>query len=63
MKTEVSALLADIKEQVLYLQELGVENFAVDLPEIESSKFKNGKRFARKAGKIRSGGHFGDYEK
>ena len=39
MKTEVSALLADIKEQILYLQELGVENFAVHLPpEIESSK-------------------------
>lgn len=40
MKTDVSALLSDIKEQILYLQELGVENFAVDLPEIDDSKLK-----------------------
>ena len=38
--SEFSTLLADIKEQILYLQELGAENFAVDLPEIDSSKFK-----------------------
>ncbi|MDQ3713166.1 MAG: uracil-DNA glycosylase [Acidobacteriota bacterium] len=40
MQNEISALLADVKEQVLYLQELGVENFNVDLPEVQSSKFK-----------------------
>ena len=40
MQNEFSALLADIKEQILYLQELGIENFAVDLPEIDSSKTK-----------------------
>ena len=40
MQNEISTLLADIKEQVLYLQELGAENFSIDLPEIQSSKFK-----------------------
>jgi DNA polymerase len=40
MKDEFSNFLADVKEQILYLQELGVENFSVDLPEVESSKFK-----------------------
>ncbi len=40
MKTDVSILLSDIKEQILYLQELGVENLAIDLPEIDGSKFK-----------------------
>jgi uracil-DNA glycosylase len=40
VKNEVSELLSEIKEQILYLQELGAENFAVDLPEIDSSKFK-----------------------
>jgi DNA polymerase len=34
MRNEFSALLADIKEQILYLQELGTENLAIDLPEI-----------------------------
>ena len=34
MKSEISTLLADIKEQILYLQELGVENFSIQLPEI-----------------------------
>ena len=35
-------MLADVKEQILYLQELGVENFTVNLPEsvVQSSKFK-----------------------
>jgi DNA polymerase len=32
--------LADVKEQILYLQELGVESFEIDLPEIESFKFQ-----------------------
>ena len=42
MKSEIATLLADIKEQILYLQELGVENFAVDLPEslLQGSKSK-----------------------
>ncbi len=40
MKNEFSTLLADVKEQILYLQELGAENFSVNLPEIDSSKFK-----------------------
>lgn len=39
MNEEYSTLLAEVREQVLYLQELGAENFAVDLPEIDTSKF------------------------
>ena len=34
MNREFSTILADVKEQILYLQELGVENLSVDLPEI-----------------------------
>jgi len=34
VNSEFSDILADVKEQILYLQELGVENLAVDLPEI-----------------------------
>ncbi len=34
LQDEFSALLADVKKQVVYLQELGVENFEVDLPEV-----------------------------
>ena len=41
MRDEFSTLLADVKEQILYLQELGADNFAVDLPEISlNPKFK-----------------------
>jgi len=40
MNNEFSTLLADVKEQILYLRELGAENLAVDLPEIDDSKFK-----------------------
>ncbi len=40
MPNEFSTLIAELKEHVLYLQELGVENFSVDLPSIDSSKFK-----------------------
>lgn len=40
MKEEFSELLSDLKEQILYLQELGVENLDVDLPEI-SFKFQS----------------------
>lgn len=35
MNEEFFNLLADVREQILYLQELGAENFTVDLPEIE----------------------------
>jgi uracil-DNA glycosylase len=35
-----SELLIDVKEQILYLQELGVENLSVDLPEIANFKFQ-----------------------
>jgi len=37
MNQEFSEILADVKEQILYLQELGVENLSVDLPEITFS--------------------------
>jgi len=40
VKEEFSTLLADVREQILYLQELGVESFEIDLPEIESFKFQ-----------------------
>lgn len=40
MKDELSGLLSDLKEQILYLQELGVESFDVDLPE-SILKFQN----------------------
>jgi uracil-DNA glycosylase len=40
MPSELSELIADVKEQVLYLQELGVESLAVDLPESVSQKSK-----------------------
>lgn len=37
MKSEISKLLIDIKEQLLYLQELGAANLNVNLPEISIS--------------------------
>ena len=40
MNVEFSTFLSDIKEQILYLQELGAEDLAVDLPEFDTSKFK-----------------------
>ena len=40
MQKEFSEVLADVKEQILYLQELGVENLSVDLPEIPDFKFQ-----------------------
>jgi uracil-DNA glycosylase family 4 len=40
VNNEFSELMSDVKEQILYLQELGVENFAVDLPEINNSAFQ-----------------------
>jgi DNA polymerase len=41
MQNEFSTLLADVKEHILYLQELGVENFTVDLPEVNTSILKD----------------------
>jgi DNA polymerase len=40
MQSELSTLIAELREQVLYLQELGAGNFNVDLPAIDDSKFK-----------------------
>ncbi|MEO6590344.1 MAG: uracil-DNA glycosylase [Pyrinomonadaceae bacterium] len=40
-KNEFSNLITDLKEQILYLQELGVENFGIDLTEFDDSTFKN----------------------
>jgi uracil-DNA glycosylase len=41
MNNEFSTLLADLKEQILFMQELGVENLSVDLPsEISDFKFQ-----------------------
>ncbi len=40
MQKEFSELLADVKEQISYLQELGVENLSVELPEFDSSRFQ-----------------------
>jgi uracil-DNA glycosylase len=39
--SEFNELLADIKEQILYLQELGVENLAVELPAVQSPKIQS----------------------
>ncbi len=36
MKNELSDLISDIKEQVVYLRELGVESLSVDLPEFNA---------------------------
>ena len=41
MPSELSELIADVKEQVLYLQELGVESLAVDLREPVISNFRS----------------------
>lgn len=38
--TEIAELLTDVKEQIIYLRELGVEAFDVQIPEVPSSKFK-----------------------
>jgi DNA polymerase len=40
MNQEFSEILADVKEQILYLQELGVENLNVDLPEFDGSRLQ-----------------------
>ena len=41
MSNEFSTLISELREHILYLRELGVENFSVDLPEISvSPKFK-----------------------
>jgi uracil-DNA glycosylase family 4 len=40
LQNEYASLVGELKEQILYLQELGVENLAVDLPALEA-KFQN----------------------
>jgi len=40
MNTELSRLLADVKDQVLYLQELGLESLDADLPDIVPAEGK-----------------------
>jgi uracil-DNA glycosylase len=40
MNQEFSEILADVKEQILYLQELGVENLNAELTEIPDFKFQ-----------------------
>lgn len=40
MSSEFSTLLAELKEQVLYMQELGVSDFGIQLPEIDA-RFQN----------------------
>ena len=40
MNTELSKLLADVKDQVLYLQELGLESLDADLPDIVPAEVK-----------------------
>jgi len=36
LHNEYASLIGELKEQILYLQELGVENFNVDLPELDA---------------------------
>lgn len=40
MNNEFSTLLADVREQILYLQELGADVLNVNLPEVQGSRFK-----------------------
>jgi DNA polymerase len=40
LHNEYASLVGELKEQILYLQELGVENLNVDLPELDA-KFQN----------------------
>jgi DNA polymerase len=40
MQSEITSLITDLKEQILYLQELGVENLSADFPEISDFKFQ-----------------------
>jgi DNA polymerase len=40
MNTELTKLLADVKDQVLYLQELGLESLDADLPDIVPAEAK-----------------------
>ena len=42
MGSELLELIADVREQVLYLQELGVENLDVPLRELEAASFVTG---------------------
>lgn len=40
MQDEITSFITDLKEQILYLQELGVENLSVELPELSDFKFQ-----------------------
>lgn len=40
MTGELQTILADIKEQILYLQELGIEDFGAELPEYDAANFQ-----------------------
>lgn len=40
MASDSASIIEEIKEQILYLQELGVENFSLELPAFDNSKFK-----------------------
>ena len=40
MNDDFSTLLADLKEQILFMQELGVDSLSVDLPEIANFSFQ-----------------------
>ena len=40
MQTEISELIKDVKEQILYLQELGVSDFKAEMAEISNFKFQ-----------------------
>ena len=35
---EIAELIADVREHVMYLQELGVEDFRVEMPEVSATR-------------------------
>ena len=53
MKSELSELISDLKEQILYLQELGVEDFRVELPELDA-KFQTSNQVQNQASKTQN---------
>ena len=44
--SEISGLIADLREQILFLQELGVDALAVEMPELALDPMESGKRVA-----------------
>ena len=52
---ELPELIADVKEQVLYLKELGIDSFAVDLPDAAAPKAKRAAASVRESVPHRSG--------